>query len=443
MQKSSSLKKVLGLAFGIAVGVGGTIGVGILRTPGDIATLLPNAWLMMACWIGGGIFILLSAGTLAEMATMLPKAGGTYNYVELAFGRRAGYLVGWFDFFNNGIAPSFFCIVIAEYLALLFPALSGYEFIIAVSTLVFFTLLHLSNVKTASFIQKVTSFVKVLLFLFLVVAILSYTGIKPKNFSAIANSGIVKAGLALSIFRAMQLVMGTYAGWMSVCFFAEEDNNPGRNIPRSLFIAALLIIGIYALVNYAIFAVVPMQDIAGNKLVAATAAEIVFGSMGGKIVTIISLISIISIMNVYMMVPPRILYALGREKMFIPASTNVNKGGVPVLALLLCSGMSLIFIIIGSFETLFAMSAFLQIIVMAAAYMAHLQLRRSHPQLHRPYKSWGHPFTSIFLILGTVALLVGFAVSDVINFGILIALAGLLLVIYQFFISKTNENVGG
>jgi APA family basic amino acid/polyamine antiporter len=92
------LKSVLGVAFGIAVGIGGTIGVGILRTPGDIAGLLNNPWLIIACWVLGGIYVLLGVGSYAELAAMLPKAGGAYNYVKRAFGDYAGFVTGWFDY---------------------------------------------------------------------------------------------------------------------------------------------------------------------------------------------------------------------------------------------------------------------------------------------------------------------------------------------------------
>ena len=132
----NELKKILGVAFGIAVLIGGTIGVGILRTPGSIAQILSNYWLIIGCWIFGGVYVLMGIGSYAELATMLPKAGGAYNYVKHAFGNYAGFLSGWFDFIINGIAPAYFCIVIGEYIVILFPFLKGYETIIALTFLI-------------------------------------------------------------------------------------------------------------------------------------------------------------------------------------------------------------------------------------------------------------------------------------------------------------------
>jgi APA family basic amino acid/polyamine antiporter len=113
--KSNQLKKKLGLSFGIAILIGGTIGVGILRTPGAIAGMLANYWAIIFCWVLGGVYILIGINTYAELATMLPKAGGSYNYIKRAFGDYAGFLSGWFDYILNAIPPAFYCIVIGEY----------------------------------------------------------------------------------------------------------------------------------------------------------------------------------------------------------------------------------------------------------------------------------------------------------------------------------------
>ena len=108
IQKTNKLKKVLGVAFGVAVVVGGTIGVGILRTPATIAAILPDPQLILMCWIMLGLYILLSASSYAELTTMMPKAGGAYNYIKRAFGNYAGFINGWFDFITNAIAPRLF-----------------------------------------------------------------------------------------------------------------------------------------------------------------------------------------------------------------------------------------------------------------------------------------------------------------------------------------------
>ncbi len=175
--KPNQLKKTLGYSFGIAIMVGSTIGVGILRTPGAIAGMLDNYWLILACWLLGGIYVLIGVGSYAELATMLPKAGGSYNYVKRAFGDYAGFVTGWFDYITSAIAPAFFCIVISEYIAILFPNLKNQTTTIAIAFLVAFTMLHASGVKNGSSVQQITSVIKIVLFIALIVACFSYTGV--------------------------------------------------------------------------------------------------------------------------------------------------------------------------------------------------------------------------------------------------------------------------
>ncbi|HMI07386.1 MAG TPA: APC family permease, partial [Flavobacterium sp.] len=237
LPKTNHLRKVLGVAFGLAVVVGSTIGVGILRTPGTIALLVPNAMLIMCCWVAIGLYILLAASSYAELTTMFPKAGGAYNYIKIAFGNYFGFVNGWFDFLCNAIAPAYFCIVLSEYSVLVFPELAAGKTIIAISFLTFFTAINLPGIKTGSFIQKVTSAIKVVLFLVLIVGcfLVKPTGQIP------AQQTMVTGGLILGIFKALQLIMGTYDGWMSVSFFAEEDSDPNKNIPKSYLLGALTI----------------------------------------------------------------------------------------------------------------------------------------------------------------------------------------------------------
>lgn len=427
--KKNQLKKSLGLSFNIAVLIGGTIGVGILRTPGTIASLLDNYWLIIISWLIGGLYVLLGANSYAELATMLPKAGGSYNYIKRAFGDYAGFLSGWFDYITNVSPPAFYCIVISEYIIILFPDLASYSTAIAISLLLAFVLLHLSGVKNGSAIQQITSFIKVICFVCLLVACFMYSGVKlpaiPKD------NSFFQMGLLLGFFKSLQLIIGTYNGWNGVCFFAEENDNPGKDIPRSLYSGVLLVIAIYVLLNVAFFHVLPVETLAKSNLAAADVANIIFGKNGAIIVTVISIFSLISILNAFMMIPPRILYGLSRDGFFVEKGTNVNKGGTPIVALLVSSLFSLILICIGSFQTLFSFAAFTSIIVWGLAFLSLLKLRAKEPDLLRPYHSFWYPWSTIIAIIVSLALLIGFIYSDPKSFGIIVVIT---LISYPLFL---------
>lgn len=203
-------------------------------------------------------------------------------------------------------------------------------------------------------------------------------------------------------------------------FFAEEDKNPSKNIPKSLYTGAIIVILIYVLLNMAFFHVLPVASLANSPLAAADVAKVVFGTNGAIIVTVIAIFSLISILNAFMMIPARILFGLSRDGFFIRKGTSVNKGGTPIVALLVSSIFSLILIIIGSFEVLFSFGTFMSVIVWGLAYCSLIKLRSKEPNLPRPYRSWGYPWTTLFVIIATLSLLIGFAYSDRENFVIIL-----------------------
>ena len=423
LPKTNQLRKVLGVAFGIAIVVGSTIGVGILRTPGTIAALIPNATLIMVCWIAIGLYILLAASSYAELTTMFPKAGGAYNYIKRAFGDYFGFVIGWFDFLCNAIAPAYFCIVLSEYSILISPQWAEYKTLIAVLFLTFFTAINLPGIRSGSAIQKFTSAIKVVLFLVLIIGCFLY----QPTISVPVEKNIITGSLLLGLFKSLQLIMGTYDGWMSVSFFAEEDTDPNKNIPRSYLLGALTIGLVYVLINGAILYVLPIETIAKSPLAASEAAAVAFGSWGGTLMTAVAIFSLISILNAYMMIPSRILFGLGRDGFFTSKSTVVNKGGTPYYSLLICYFFALLLTIYSSFEQLFGLATIMMTLVTGFAFGSLIHLRKTAPDLPRPFKAFGYPFTTYMALIVTIILFVAFAVSDLFSLSIVL---GLLLLSY-------------
>jgi basic amino acid/polyamine antiporter, APA family len=139
-----------------------------------------------------------------------------------------------------------------------------------------------------------------------------------------------------------------------------------------------------------------------------------------------------------MMIPARILFGLSRDGFFTQKGTRINKGGTPIVALLISSLFSLFLISIGSFEILFSFGTFMSVIVWGLAYCSLMKLRTKEPNLPRPYLSWGYPWTSILMIIATLTLLIGFAYSDTKNFVIIIIIAVLSYPTFLL-IDRTNK----
>ena len=406
--QKNKLLRILGLGFGLAVVVGGTIGVSIFRLPGPTANLLGNTWLILVIWTLGGAFTLLNANYTAELATMIPKAGGPYVYARHAYGDFAGFVVGWSDWLGNVAAVAFLPIAFAEYAIGLFaPSFAGV-------TTIALAFLNWIGLRAGSGTQKLTSFLKAIALLAFVVVCFALGG-HHSSVDAGQTTHPAPVGpfaALVAIVLSFQLILGAYGGWNSVIYFAEEDENPGRNIPRSLHAGVLSVIGIYLLVNVALLYVLPLPQIAASKLAAADAMRVVFGARGGQIVTGLALLSIIAIVNAILMFTPRTLYALGRDGLFSSKAIAVNEGGTPVVALAVTVVMATILISLGTFEKLMAIYAFYAVANNIVLISALFVLRKRSPDLPRPFRAWAYPFAPLAVLLVSGTLVVGFTVSD-------------------------------
>ena len=233
--------------------------------------------------------------------------------------------------------------------------------------------------------------------------------------------------------------MGAYDGWMSVAVFAEEDSDPGKNIPKSYFFGAIAVTILYILINAAILYVLPVAAIAQSPLAASDAATVAFGKGGAVVMTLVSVFSLISILNAYMMIPSRILFGLSRDGFFVRKGMKVNNGGTPYFSLLFCYALAALLIIYSSFEELFALGVFMMTIVTGCTYASLMRLRKKEPQLPRPYKAWGYPWSTIIAIIITAGMFIGFAMSDQKSLVIILVIVVVSFPLYKL-LEKMNKS---
>src|SRR5438045_5590210 len=275
-QTSGHLRRVLGVGFGLAVSIGGTIGVGILRTPGLVAGQLHVPSLIVFLWLAGGIYTLLGASCLTELGLMLPRAGGFYVYVRRAFGNTAGFAVGWSDWLMYCSILGYLSIAIAEFVGTFGLVPDNAVRFLGVAILVGIVLLQWLGIRVSSRFQEVTTSLKCIAFFALIgMCLLVQTHGGP---SAVAGPSITINGVVI----ALQAIVITYGGWQSPLYFMEEDRDPARNLPRTMIIGVLSVIGIYLLVNIALLRVLPMSELARATLPAADAARIIAGAQGRR-----------------------------------------------------------------------------------------------------------------------------------------------------------------
>ena len=442
---TGSLLSILGVGFGLAGAVGGTIGAGILRTPGLVAAQLPSAPLVLAAWLAGGLYALLGAVCIAELAAALPRAGGWYVYAERAFGKRVGFLVGWTDWLAHCIGLAWVATTAGEYGQALLPAALPQEpyvaRILALLAIALFTLIQLRGLRAGSASQELLSLAKAVAFLLLIAAcfLLPTQPVSPSELAARAPSTSMDwQSLSVAVVLALQAVITTYDGWASPVYFAEEFSEPGRDLPRSLIGGVLAVLVLYLLINLALLHVLPLAQLASSSLPAAAAAQALAGPLGAFLITAVALVSLLGLINTVVMAAPRILFGLSRDGLLPSFVAEVNGGGTPSAALLLTSTAAAALVLAGSFERLLAMGAVLYVSLPLAGIAALVALRLQEPELARPFRTWGYPVTPLLITAVSLAFLIGSAANDWLN-----SLAALALVAMGFGVSLLAERRPG
>jgi basic amino acid/polyamine antiporter, APA family len=404
-----TLLRVLGVGFGLAVTIGGTIGMGILRTPGEVAEKLPTPGLFLGVWVLGGVYALLGALSVAELGAMIPRSGGWYVFIHRALGNYPGFVVGWSDWLSTCGTLAVISMVVGEYTAVLVPQLAGRDKSVALAIVLMFAALQWRGIRWGSFTQNTTSLLKTIVFVLIAVAAFTIAGRSGAEAPLPRPQGFALFG---ALIIALQGVLYTYDGWYGVIYFGEEVRDPKRDVLRSMFGGTLLVIVIYLVVNLAYVHVLPMSKLAGEPLAAGAVAREIFGRYGDPTIRILAILSLLSTVNAYTLTAPRILYAMSCDELFHSRAARVNKGGTPTVTLLISTLVAVLFILSSTFSAILAALAFFFVANYSMGYISVIVLRWREPDLPRPYRVWGYPWTTLIVLLGSIAFLTGAVITD-------------------------------
>ncbi|HEV2905609.1 MAG TPA: APC family permease, partial [Pyrinomonadaceae bacterium] len=300
-------------------------------------------------------------------------------------------------------------LVVAEYAGVLVPQLGGREKGVALAIVLMFAALQWRGIRWGSFVQNVTSAIKTLVFVALAIAAFTLAGKAGPEETLSSPQGFAIFG---ALIIALQGVLYTYDGWYGVIYFGEEVKNPKRDVLRSMIGGTLLVTAIYVVVNLAYIYVLPMSKLAGEPLAAGAVAREIFGQRGDSTVRLLAIISILSTVNAYTLTSPRILYAMSCDQLFHHRATRVNKGGTPTVTLLISTLCAVLFILNAKFSAILAALAFFFVANYSMGYLSLIILRRREPDLPRPYRAWGYPWTTLLVLFGSVAFLIGAIIGD-------------------------------
>ncbi len=414
-EEPNKLLKLLGVGFGIAVTIGGTIGTGILRKPGPIAANLGDPSLIMLVWVLVSLYAFLGVLCTIELGVSVPRAGAWYVYARRAFGDYVGFVTGITSWLGTVAALGFGAYTMSEYIALIWPNTDPIIRWMAISILIVLMGFHWLGTKSAGKSQEIMSFLKAIgLFAFVVMCFIYGGDVKTQDLVA-TTQRVAQPALLTGLIIALQQVFYTFDGWHTAAYFTEENTDPAKNLPKSMISGVLVVISIYLLVNLAILYIMPIEVLATSKLAAADAIRLIFGEKSGKIVTFFLMVSILGMLNAQIMFAPRVIYSMSKDGLFFKLAQKVNSGGTPAFAMPLTGICSILLIISGkdTCERLSDIAVFFFVMTYAAGFASVIMLRRKEPNLPRPYQVIGYPYIPFILIIISIMFLVGAVYQDI------------------------------
>ena len=400
------LLRVLGLAFGLAVVVGGMVGSGILRAPGVVAKGITSSPLILLAWVVGGAVTMLAAMPVVEAGASVPKAGGPYPIAERAFGPAIGFLTGWVNWLAWVAASAFVAVVFGEYVHRLGVAGGLSTGAIGCGLIAAVAVVNWLGTKVSGGSQSVGSALKGAAFLVLAAVLFLSPRASP---AAAATHAAVAVASGSALVMAIRVIFQTYAGWEAAIYFSEEVARPDRNVARSIFGGIAMVAILYVLMNAAVLHVLPPAAIAGSALAVGDAARVALGGAGDMAITAIGAVSLAAIANLIVMIASRVTWRMARDGALPPVLGAVASGGAPRRSVALMVVVSMLFTATGSYESLVRISQPWITFSILMVCLSAIKLRIAEPDLPRPWKMPLFPWIAIAAVLaqaGLIALMV-------------------------------------
>lgn len=465
---ASSQKLVRGLTLidGTMIVIGSMIGSGIFITSAESSRLVGSPGWLLAAWALAGVMTITGALCCAELAAMMPKAGGPYVFLRQAYSPGTGFLFGWSLFLvvQTGTIAAV-AVAFANFTGFLIPGIDGKNYLIgpyrlpsflsgyalslstaqllAIAMIAALTLTNLRGLKTGKFIQNTFTFTKTaaLLGLILIGLLLgwnhgsaAYTSSWWSPWSNGWDPQVAQPGLALTGGIALTLILGkamtgplfAQSAWNNVTFTAGEVENPGRNLPLSLLIGCGVVVGLYLLANVAYVVTLPLAGIqnAAQGRVASATMQAIFGPRGGVLMAAAIMISTFGCNNGLILAGARVYYAMARDGLFFKGVAKLNKQHVPAIALIAQGVWACLLTLprtVGAnpntgeiaygnvYTQLLEYLIPADLIFYGLMVGAVIIMRRKAPEMARPYRTWGYPVVPIIYIAMALMVVIDLA----------------------------------
>ncbi len=465
--KKTELVRGLGVTAAVMIVAGSMIGSGIFRKPATMAGQLLSPELLLIAWIVAGVITFIGALTNAEIAGMIDATGGQYVYFKKMYGETTAFFYGWsiLAVIQTG-SQAAIAYVFAEYLGYFFkypqfshavqnfyiyipvigkiyPLLNFGTKAVAIICILFLTGVNYFGVIFGGVVQTIMTSIKIASIIILAVLLFivgsgSMSNIYT-NFSIPSN---VSSNLIVIFGLALAGAFWAYDGWNNVTFVAGEIKKPQQNVPRALLFGTLIVMAVYVLINAAFLYVLPVNIMAKSPLVAASAAQVIFGTSGAAIISIAVIISTFGALNGSILSTARVQFAMARDNLFFKSIGKIHpKFATPHVSLLVQGVWACVLVMSGTFDTITDYVIFAAWLFYALGAFGVFVLRKKMPDTPRPYKVWGYPVIPAIFVIFSFLFLLNTVISNTSEaaMGLLLILLGLPIYFYWKFKSKKSE----
>ena len=410
----------IGYATATAIVIASMVGTGVFTTLGLQAQEIQTGFALLCLWVLGGLIAMAGALSYAELAAAMPRSGGEYHFLGRIYHPVLGTVAGWISVTVGFAAPSALAAMALGHYAAAFSEVSPMP--VAVITIVVITAFHGFSVRIGKQFHLVATALKLA-----VIAAFCIAGLlaEPVEGISVAPSTQGWAEVFTPAF-AFSLIYVTYAysGWNAATYVASEVRQPRRTLPAALLHGTLIVTLLYLLLNYVFLRTVPLTELAGKIEVGVLSASHIFGAAGGLLINASICVLLVSTISAMVMAGPRVLQVVGEDLPGLHALAVRTRGGSPLRAILLQQLLALVFVMTGSFEGVLSYAGFTLNLFALLTVAGVFVLRFTQPDLPRPYRVTGYPFTPAVFILMNLVILV-----FVLNSRPLAGVAGLLTVL--------------
>jgi APA family basic amino acid/polyamine antiporter len=387
--------KGISLLTATAIVIANMVGTGIFTSLGYQVTDLPSGFTLMALWALGGVCAFCGALAYGELAATMPKSGGEYQFLSRTFHPCVGFVAGWLSATVGFAAPiALAAMALGKYFSGISSVISPLTLSLMVVTLV--TCVHFGGIQIGARFQNVATWLKVLLILVFIIAGFCVGPGQPVNFLPSASDVKLITSPAFAI--SLVFVMYAYAGWNAATYIVGEIRDPQRNVPLAIGIGTFVVSLLYIALNAVFLHVAPISALAGQVDVAHVAADYIFGPTGGRIMSGLICLGLVSSISAMTWVGPRVTQALGQDLRLLAPLAASTKSGVPWAALLAQLLIVVLLLLTATFEKVLSYVQFSIQFCSFLTVVGLMRLRRTHPELPRPVRCWGYPFTPIVFL---------------------------------------------